>query len=149
VTGAYGQHAFLVHGTQSSNRDALMMPDVRYTYLRVGTDARIRFPPGLSLLVGIAYRSVLDAGTDGHEAQSSLYFPRLTVSALDLSTAFAYRFLPVLEGRVGFDLRRYGLDTHPQTGDTLIVSGALDQYVSFWLNVAVLLDGVGAGSGGS
>jgi hypothetical protein len=141
-----GQHAFQLRDGPTTNRADLALPDVRYTYLRLAADVRVRLPASVSLLGGFAYRAVTDGGTNGYEVQSSAYFERLTVTALEASGGVGYRFLGLFEARLGFDLRRYGLDTHPRTGDNLIVSGALDQYVAFWLNLAVLVDGVQSGS---
>jgi hypothetical protein len=63
------------------------------------------------------------------------------VNAVDAALAVAYRFTSMFEARLGADLRRYGLDLHPQPTDARVVSGAIDQYISYSLAVAVLLDG--------
>jgi hypothetical protein len=147
LSGGLGQHAFQVRDGPTASRADLALPDVRYTYLRLAADVRVRLPANVSLLAGFGYRAVSDGGTNGYEVQSSMYFERLTVTALEASGAVAYRFLGMFEARLGFDLRRYGLDMHPRSTDLpFLVSGALDQYLSFWLNVAVLVDGVQSGS---
>jgi len=145
ATLAFGRQAALLEGTDGSNRAMLSAPDVRYSYLRAGADVQLNVPGGLGIRAGAAYRSVSGAGSEPSDAQSAMFFPRLTVTGLDASAAVAYRFLGVLEGRLGFDVRRYRLDTHAMLGDRLPVSGALDQYLSFWLSLAVLVDGVADG----
>jgi hypothetical protein len=142
LTLGYGQHAFLVRSGTNASRADLAVPDVKYSYLRVGADGRLRLPANFSLLAGVAYRAVLDAGKGVYQAQSDAYFPRLSVVAIDASLAVGFRFLSMFEARLGADLRRYGLNMHPNPAtDTIIVSGAVDQYVAYWLDVAVLLDG--------
>ena len=141
VTLAYGQHAYFMRSSGAANRATLAVPDVRYTYLRIGADGRFPLPARFAVMGGIAYRYVLDAGKQGYEAQSSMYFPRATVTALDASAAVGYRFMPMLEARAGVDFRRYGLNMHPLTTDMRVVSGGVDHYLAFWLNLAVLLDG--------
>jgi hypothetical protein len=146
VTFGLGQQVSLLQGLDGTDRTSLNVPDVRYSYLRAGFDLRIYVPAGVGVLVGAAYRDVSGAGTGSFEAQSTDFFPRLTTTGLEVSAAIGYRFVPSLEGRIGFDVRRYGLDTHPQNSDPVLVSGALDQYVSFWLSLGVLIDGAGGES---
>jgi hypothetical protein len=143
LTAAYGQHAFSFRSSNSAARSGLNIPDVAYSYVRVGADGRFRLPAGFSLLVGAGYRAVLDAGKTGYGVQSMTYFRKTTVTAIDASAAVGYRFLSMFEARVGADVRRYGMDMHPEATDPVIVSGAVDQYLALWANVAVLLDGKG------
>jgi hypothetical protein len=146
LTLAYGQHAFLVRSGTNASRADLAVPDVKYSYLRVGADGRLHLPANFSLLAGVAYRAVVDAGKGVYQAQSDAYFPRMSVIAIDASLAVGFRFLSMFEARLGADLRRYGLDMHPNPAtDTIIVSGGIDQYVAYWLDIAVLLDGPAAG----
>jgi hypothetical protein len=143
-TGAYGQQAFIVR-SGSANRADLALPDARYTYVRIGADGRVRLPANLSLMIGVAYRYVLDAGKNGFETQSQVFFPRATTTAFDAVGALGYRFSSLLEARAGVDFRRYGMDMHPQMGDPLVVSGAVDQYLSFWVTLAMMLGGSSGG----
>ncbi|HEV3029985.1 MAG TPA: hypothetical protein VG319_00005, partial [Polyangia bacterium] len=71
--------------------------------------------------------------------------PNATFLAFDVTASVAYRFLPAVEARAGFDLRRYQM-TAGANND--MVDSATDQYVSYWLQVAVLVDGFAAGEGG-
>jgi len=141
LTVAGGKHAFVLHNGATSMRANLSVPDMQYTYVRAGLDARVRLPFKFSAQAGAAYRGVLSGGTQNYDLQSMAYFPKgLTVAALDVSASVGYQVLAPLEARVGFDFRRYGLDMHPQTSGAT-VSGAVDSYTAFWLGVAVLLDG--------
>jgi hypothetical protein len=143
LTVGGGQHAFLLKSgsTAASARADLQVPDVRYTYVRVGLDGRVHLPARFSLQAGAAYRSVLSAGNQNYDLQSSAYFPKATVNALDASASIGWRFVSALEVRAGGDFRRYGLDMHPAATDQRIVSGGIDHYFAGWVGLAVLLDG--------
>jgi hypothetical protein len=141
LTLGYGQQTAFIHDGTNAPRANLAAPDMTYSYARIGADARVHLPARFSLLVGLAYRAVLDAGKDGSGAQTAAFFPKSTLTALDANVAVGYRFMPLIEARVGADLRRYGFDMHPTAMDARIVSGAIDQYVAYWINLAVLLDG--------
>jgi len=142
LTAAYGQHAFLIRSGTDAPRADLAAPDVSYSYLRVGADARVRLPGRFALMAGLAYRDVLSAGTaEGTGAQSQAFFPKATLTAIDANLALGFRINPLIEARVGADLRRYGFDMHPEATDMRVVSGAIDQYLAYWLDLAILLDG--------
>jgi hypothetical protein len=141
LTLGYGQQTAFIHDGTNAPRVNLAAPDMAYSYLRIGADARVHLPARFSLLAGLAYRAVLDAGKDGSGAQTTAFFPKSTLTALDANAAVGYRFTALIEARVGVDLRRYGFDMHPTAMDARIVSGAIDQYIAYWLNLAVLFDG--------
>ncbi|HEX4407121.1 MAG TPA: hypothetical protein VH560_19915 [Polyangia bacterium] len=142
-----GQQSFVFHGTATSMRSDLAdLPDVKYTYVRGGIDARFELPASFALMVAGAYRYVINAGKDGSLIQANQYFPNATFVAFDVSAGLGYRFLPMLEARVGFDLRRYQMTAGTNTS---MVSSATDQYSALWLRLAFLLDGVAAGEGGA
>jgi len=142
LTAGYGQHAFLIRSGTAAPRADLAAPDVSYSYLRIGADARVRLPGRFALMAGLAYRHVLSAGTtEGTGAQSQAFFPKATLTAIDANLAVGFRINPLIEARLGADLRRYGFDMHPDAMDMRIVSGAIDQYVAYWLDLAIVLDG--------
>jgi hypothetical protein len=142
-----GQHGFIFRSGPGADRGTLAgLPDVKYTYFRAGLDARIKLPSNLSLQLGGGYRAVLGAGNVNYLLASNAFLPNAKVAGFDGMAAVGYRFLPVLEGRGGFDLRRYVI-----TGgnNTSMTTGGVDQYVAFWVQLAVVLDGSGAAAGGS
>jgi hypothetical protein len=141
-----GQHTFILHSDGAAQRALLMsLPDVKYTYLRAGLDVRIALPANVALMLGGGYRYVLSAGDHNYLLQASSYFPNATFLAFDVTASAAYRFLPAVEARAGFDLRRYQM-TAGANND--MVESATDQYVSYWVQIAVLIDGFAAGQGG-
>jgi hypothetical protein len=142
-----GQHGFIFRSGAGADRGTLAgLPDVKYTYFRAGLDARIKLPSNLSLQLGGGYRAVLGAGNVNYLLEASGFLPNAKVSGFDGMAAIGYRFLPVLEGRGGFDLRRYVI-----TGgnNASMTTGGVDQYLAFWVQLAVVLDGSGAAAGGS
>jgi len=142
-----GQQSFVLHGTATALRSDLSdLPDVQYTYLRAGVDARFNLPANLALMVSGGYRDVVNAGKEGYLIQANSYFPNATFVAFDVSAGVGYRFLSMLEARAGFDLRRYQMNAG---SNVYMVSSATDQYTALWFRLAVLLDGVAAGEGGT
>ncbi|HTA20789.1 MAG TPA: hypothetical protein VK989_15960 [Polyangia bacterium] len=141
-----GQQSFVLHDTGTAMRSALSdLPDVQYTYVRAGVDARFDLPANFALMISGAYRDVLNAGKDGFLLQSNLYFPNAKFVAFDVSAGVGYRFLSMLEAHAGFDLRRYQMTAGT---NTYMLSSATDQYSALWVRLALLLDGVAAGEGG-
>jgi hypothetical protein len=148
ATVGYGQHVFIflsqLGGANPSNRSTLSdLPDVKYSYLRAGADVRVALPAKLALMLGGAYRYVLSAGDVNFLLGSNTFLPRSTVMGFDVSAAVGYRFLPVLEGRVGFDLRRYMVNAHYQMPDLITTTGGTDQFLAFWAHLALVLEGSG------
>jgi hypothetical protein len=150
VTLGGGQHSFIFRGRANTDpmspANALPgLPDVKYTYARAGLDARIKLPANLALMLGGGYRAVLGAGDVNYLLETPGYLPNAKVGGFDATAALGYRILPFLEGRAGFDLRRYSITAGSNGSNT---TSGTDQYLAFWFQAAVLLDGVGA-SGGS
>lgn len=145
VTAGYGKHAFVITSGPQSPRNGVNVPDVSYSYLRLAGDVRVALPASLTLLAGAGYRNVTSAGSAGYQIQSMEYFPKAKVMAFDLMGALAYRAHPLLEVRVGADLRRYIYTTNAVTTDPVPLAGFADQYISFWAHLALVVDGMGGG----
>jgi hypothetical protein len=138
-----GQQSFVFRSDGAAQRsDINYLPDVQYSYMRVGVDARFVLPADISLLVAGGYRYVPSAGNQDYLIQESSYLPGSSVVAFDAGAGVGYRFMSAVEARAGFDLRRYQLSG----GTNGAGASASDQYTAFWLQVAILLDGVGAPS---
>jgi hypothetical protein len=137
-----GQQSFVFRSDGTAQRTAINdLPDVQYSYLRVGVDARIVLPADLSLLLAGGYRYVPSAGKQDYLIQESSYLPGSSVVAFDVGAGVGYRFASTIEARAGFDLRRYQFSGGTNAGSA---TSASDQYTAFWLQVAFLLDGIGA-----
>jgi len=94
------------------------VPDVKYTYIRVGLDGRVQFS---KFMVGahVAPRFL----TSLHQIDlETVWFPGATGSGLDMGLEFGWSFLPFLGLVAGFDMIRYGFDFNDMPTGT--VSGA-------------------------
>jgi hypothetical protein len=141
-----GQQSFIFHSGAMPRQTLGELPDVQYTYLRAGVDLHVTLPANVSLALGGGYRAVLSAGDSGYLIQQSpTYFPHSKFTGFDVTAAAGFRFLPVLDARLGVDLRRYSMTagTNPYN-----VTGATDQYIAVWAQVALVLGGYSGGEGG-
>jgi hypothetical protein len=140
LTVGGGQQVFIFHSQGASNRANLdSLPDVKYSYLRLGLDLRIALPAHVSLLLGGGFRYVLGAGNVNYLLEASSYFPNASILAFEGLAGLGYRFLPMLEVRAGVDLRRYQITAG--SGPTYMASGATDQYVGASAELVFYLDG--------
>ncbi len=146
LTLAGGQQSFVFHSGNGAMRGNLSaLPDVQYTYARIGVDLRVALPANVSLMLGAGYRFVINAGDQNYLIHTDMYFPNSKFLALDATAGAGYKFLSMLEARVGFDLRRYQMTAGT---NTYMVTGGTDQYIALFVQAALLLDGYGAGEGG-
>ena len=145
-----GRRPAHVHLPQRRSRAALLasltLPDVKYTYARVGVDLRIALPANLALMLGGGYRYVFIAGDHNYLIQASQYFPSSKFLAFDVTASVGYRFLPVARG--ARRVRPAPLSDDGRGATPTWSTGATDQYVSYWVQIAVLIDGFAAGEGG-
>ena len=146
VTLGFGDNAYTFSG---GGRDALLLPDVHYQYVRGVVGLMVALPSNLSVFVGGGYRHVLSAGQI-----KDTYFKNLSVAGVEANAYVAYAITPMIEARAGFDLRRYFYALHAKNGDPYIIGGAVDQTLSGTLSLAVTLGGSqrahgGAGGGSS
>jgi hypothetical protein len=133
VTLGFGDQAYTFSG---AGRDALLLPDVHYQYVRAVAGLLVQLPSKLSLFAGGGYRHVLSAGQI-----KDTYFKNLHVAGVEATAYVAYAITSMIEARAGFDLRRYFYAFHAKSGDMYIVGGAVDQTISGSLSLAVLLGG--------
>jgi len=144
ISGTAGEHAFVFTSPSdcSDCRAMLHIPDTIYRYGRPGIGLRLELPADLSLTVDAGYRYIFNAGG----TQLDGYFPHRTVGGVDAELAFGYRATPNLEIRASGQLRRYFYDMHSKAGDAYLAGGAIDQYWTVGLGMAVLLGGSAAAS---
>jgi hypothetical protein len=144
ISGTAGEHAFLFTAPSgcSDCRAMLHIPDTVYRYARPGIGVRLELGGDVSLTVGGGYRYIFNAGG----TQLDAYFPHRTVGGVDAELALGYRVTPKLEIRGSGLLRRYFYDMHSKAGDTFLAGGAIDQYWTVGLGLAVLLGGSAAAS---
>ena len=139
ISGTVGEHAFVFTSPSdcSGCKAMLHIPDTIYRYGRPAIGLRVVLPGDLSLTVGGGYRYVFNAGGTDLDA----YFPHRTVAGVDADLALGYRVTRNLEIRGSGQLRRYFYDMHSKAGDAYLAGGAIDQYWTVGLGMAVLLGG--------
>ncbi len=122
----YGQHSFLLDG----DSDRALIPDVKYTNVRVGIDGELRFG---GFLVGarIGKRFVTSTG-----ALETVWFSNVKTSSLEAGATLGYRLASVVDLLAGVDWLRYAFDFNPvaprpanQSLESLVAGGAVDEYI--------------------
>jgi hypothetical protein len=140
-----GQQSFIFHSGAVPRASLGELPDVQYTYGRAGVDLRVTLPAHISLALGGGYRYVFSAGDSGFLLQQMTYFQHAKITGFDGTVAAGYRFFPIVEARAGIDVRRYAITAGTNTYN---VTSGTDQYIGAWVQLALLLEGYGAGEGG-
>jgi len=139
LSGTGGEHAFVFTSPSdcSDCRAMLHIPDTVYRYARPGIGLRLQLPGDFSVMLGAGYRYIFNAGGTHLDG----YFPHRTVGGVDADLALGYRVTPNVEVRGSGQLRRYFYDMHSKAGDAFLAGGAIDQYWTVALGMAVLLGG--------
>jgi len=138
LAGIFGQHTFELTGDESLP----LVPDVKYTYIKVGLDGTLRFGD-VSVGARVGKRFVTKTG-----ALETVWFPgAVSTQSLEAGVTVGYRLLPALEVVAGFDWLRYafdfnGLKQRPGA-ESLVAGGAVDQYWSGSLGIRVRIPGSG------
>jgi hypothetical protein len=138
----YGSQSFILHGDEGGTGSlAPLVPDVRYTFIRLGGEARVRFA---KVLVGahIAPRIL----TSLHKIDLvNVWFPGAKGSGLDFGLTVGYGVLPFMDVTLSADFVGYGFDfngipQNPQVAP-VVAGGATDRYNSLSLGVKFTLGG--------
>jgi hypothetical protein len=137
ITGTYGQQSFMP-ATKSPPPSASAIPNVIYTFIGLGADARLRFGGIVTLGAHVGTRLVTDTGPLG-----KTWFKKTTTTAVDAGLSLAVRVAPMFEVVAGGDFVRYGFAFNPKATDNLafVAGGAVDQYISGYLALRVSLNG--------
>jgi hypothetical protein len=136
---AYGQQLFQIDQQQNNND----LPKLAYQFVRPALGARVMFAPTVALDLAVGYLAVLDPGSGADHIRSTRFFPNTTSYGIDASASVGIRLAGAIGARGGLDWRQYGLAFNPDPG-TRQVRGAIDRYITVWLGVEVVLDGLGA-----
>ena len=138
----YGSQSFILHGDEGGTSSlAPLVPDVRYTFVRLGGEARVRFA---KVLVGahIAPRIL----TSLHNIDLvNVWFPGAKGTGLDFGLMVGYGVLPFMDVMLSADFVGYGFDfngipNNPQVAP-VVAGGATDRYNSLSLGVKFTLGG--------
>jgi hypothetical protein len=104
--------------------EGTVSPEAHYGFFRPSIAARIglgRF----SFLASVAYLHILDVA--GLNAPG--LFPNATIRGGDAGISAGYTIDSNLQAQLGADYRRYVYDMNARQEDTLLVGGALDEYI--------------------
>jgi hypothetical protein len=136
LTGTYGQHSFILEGDEGAYP---LIPDVKYSYVRVGLDGMFRFG---DFMAGarLGKRFVSDTG-----GLQKVWFPNVKTSSLEGGVNVGYRLVPMLDLVAGFDWLRYAFDFNPLPTNRVsyIAGGAVDEYLSGYIAFRFHLPGKG------
>lgn len=168
VALGYGTHKYRVHGDENldvidpigqidpcflnSNAErtdvpaggSCVVPDVEYSYLRAGFDARFRFG---KLAVGVrgGYRLLLEAG----EVEEPYWFGGAKGGAFEAGVMAGYALSDSVLGMVGFDYTGYRLkfdEASPERASEMaggpLATGAKDSYMHIWVGAIVIVPGL-------
>jgi hypothetical protein len=137
----YGAQTFILEGDEGGAKLAPLVPDVQYTFVRLGGEARVRVA---KVLMGghIAPRIL----TSLHKIDLPyVWFPGATGWGLDFGLMLGYGVLPFMEVVLNADFTGYGFDFNPVPTDPLlapvVAGGATDRYNSLSLGVKFTLGG--------
>lgn len=138
----YGSQSFILHGDEGGTSSlAPLIPDVHYTFVRLGGEARVRFA---KVLVGahVAPRIL----TSLHNIDLvNVWFPGAKGSGLDFGLMVGYGVLPFMDVMLSADFVGYGFDfngipNNPQVAP-VVAGGATDRYNSLSLGVKFTIGG--------
>ena len=145
ATGTFGQHTFVLNGDEKKP----LIPDVKYTYARIGIDGTFRFG---DFMAGahVGKRFVFNTGP-----LKTVWFPNVKTQSLDAGVMVGYRLVSMLDLVAGFDWLRYSFDFNPAPRrehlESYVAGGAVDEYLSGYIAFRFHLPGQSeqaAGGGG-
>lgn len=127
----FGGQSFTFSGLDDkTNKES---PATKYTYFRLGVDARIPLGP-VGVMAGLGYL-VTSAPKDDLEVVSGR-FPNVKVGGIDANIGVGIGVMKGLEARVMFNYSRFFYSMNPNVGDPYIAGGALDQLSSIHIGAA-------------
>ena len=145
-----GEHAFTFHSTTTDptmQRATLDIPDTIYRFIRPGVGLHFELGGGISVGVAAGFRWVFNKGGQFHDE----FFKHASVNGVDAQVKVGYRLTPMFELRAFADWRRYfssmnclGIDAGNainQCDAAFTAGGAIDQYISGGLAVAITMGG--------
>jgi len=146
LTGTYGQHSFhldgdddLVLDPDGVKRVHPLIPDVTYSYVKVGLDGMFRFG---DFLAGARVGRRFVGNTGGLQ---KVWFPHTKTQSLEAGVTVGYRLVDMLDLVAGVDWLRYAFDFNPLPTNrtSYIAGGAVDEYLSGYLAFRFHLPGKG------
>jgi hypothetical protein len=135
VVGTFGKHSFHVTDSDPGPAAGSLLPNVDYTFVRVGVDGRAHVGP-VALGAHVGTRLVTDTGS-----LKANWFKSTKTTSIEAGVSVGYRLTAMFEVAAGADFLRYAFAFNPVPGDPIIAGGAVDQYISGWLALRVSITG--------
>jgi hypothetical protein len=137
VVGGWGQHAFNVPDNGDIDPD---IPDISYSFLRIGADGRYQFNQAIAVQVRAAFLYGLSLG----EISSPAWFPHASGNGFEAEASFQLGVSKLLAFELALGMQRYFMSLNPEADDPGVVSGtarvaggALDKYFSSRLGLII------------
>ncbi|RLB54329.1 MAG: hypothetical protein DRJ42_09400 [Deltaproteobacteria bacterium] len=118
----YGAQSFRIEAI-SPTVPAPEIPDVDYSFMRIGAEGRFVFGSFLTE-VKFAFLPLFGTGQLSHQD----WFPNNSGSGLEAGGVVGYLLADWVEVRAAFEYRRFWFTLNPEPGDPWIAGGALDNY---------------------
>ncbi len=140
LLAAIGNHQFTIKGDDDVGPLGPLFPDVSYSFIDIGADARLRFDSGLLIGAHARYRIVNDTG----DLQSDAWFPETSAVGFEYGGEVGWMLSENFDLLFGIDGLQYGMNFNPiaeSTPHDRVAGGATDRYVSVWAGLAFRLPG--------
>jgi hypothetical protein len=136
IGGSYGKHSFHVTETDPGPGPDSTVPNVDYTFIGVGADARLRLSP-IEIGAHVGTRFVSNTGSLAKQ-----WFNTTKTTSIAAGVSIGYQLSPLFEVVAGADFLRYAFDFNPvDMTSPVIAGGAVDQYLSGFLALRVSISG--------
>ena len=125
-SAAYGQHLFEIDdaGFEAGGPDTNLVPDVDYTYIRLGSD--FTYAMNAYYLKGdLGLRIVDNAGDDPGQIQSDAWFPRSDVGGVDAGLTAGYAVTERITVTLGVDFRNFFYSMNSRLEDFAVLDTGL------------------------
>jgi len=124
----YGFVKFGFSGAESAPIDEL--PDVDYSFLRAGLDARMPIARAIVVIASAGYMGVLSSGALDDR------FPRSSAGGADLALGASWRALGPVAISLTASYTRFFFTMNPEPGDPYVAGGALDEFLGIQLGAS-------------
>jgi hypothetical protein len=134
---AFGGHSFRIEALNVTEPKP-EVPDVDYSFLRLGGGARFQFGPVI-VEPRLAYLLLLGTG----QFEEADWFPHSSGGAFEAMLRLGVEIVEFLEVHASFNYQQYGFSMNNEVGDNVdrVAGGALDRYIGGSLGVALKIPG--------
>jgi hypothetical protein len=115
------------------------VPDVKYGFIRLGADARLKLSDALTLKLAAAFLLVQGYGQLGEDD----WYPHISGNGVEGALGVGYALSDLFEVNAGFGLTRFFMSINPELTDEgvqdnlRVAGGVVDQYMAILLGVTL------------